>query len=482
MSDKKLMVGQRVRRLRRERGLTQAEMARQLGISTSYLNLIERNQRPVTVQFLLKLGQVFDIDLQRFAADDESRVAALLKEVFGDPLFAKHDVTNQDIADIAAASPVAGEAVASLYSAYRDAMANSLGPNDANEGGDAQESTIVDERGGDPVAQVQEFIQSQGNYFAEIEEAAERLWNDAGLVRGELYSDLKAYLDGRHGIRARVMPVEVMRGSLWNFDHHSRRILLSEVLSPASRCFELAQRIAFLDCADTLDAAVARASIVNPASQRLCRLRLANYFAAAVLMPYDEFLHNVKELRYDIDILQKRFEVSYEQVCHRLTTLQKSGAKGIPFFMIRIDNAGNISKTLSASGFHFARFGGTCPRWHVNDVFYRPGRIDTEIVELPDGRRYFSIARTVALVGGGFHRPDQQLAIALGCDLADAAQLVYAEAHALDDPRDIVPIGVNCRLCERADCNQRAYPPLNRTLIVDENRRGISPYAFSAET
>ena len=231
------MVGQRVRRLRRERGLTQAQMAERLGVSTSYLNLIERNQRPVTVQFLLKLGQVFDIDLQRFAADDEARVYALLSEVFSDPLYARHEIGTQDLRDMAASSPLLGEAVFALYRAYRELLSNTM---NSAEGLSDMPHEPAAALAAFPGEDAQDFFQANDNHFGTLEEAAEHLWSEALFNRDSLEESLKKHLERVHAIKVKILPHEVMDDTVRRFDRHGRHILLSEVLSPAGRTFQLA--------------------------------------------------------------------------------------------------------------------------------------------------------------------------------------------------------------------------------------------------
>ena len=476
MAERKVMVGPRVRRMRLERGLTQKQMAEELGISTSYLNLIERNQRPVTVQLLLKLGQSYDIDLQRFAVDDEARVAALLKEVFGDPLFARSGVTHQDIQDMASASPVGGEAVFALFRSYRELVDNALnlaeGLSDTNKLGGPAALRLAGE-------EVQDFIQARGNYFPDLEDAAEQLWHDAKLDKEALYESLRAYLLSAHSIKVRVLPFDVMEDTLRRYDRHGRRVMLSEILSADARTYQLAYQIALLDRSELLDEIVESAALEGAETRRLLRIGLANYMAGAVLMPYGRFHEAVKALRYDIDLLAQRFGAGYEQVCNRLTNLQRPGDKGIPLFLVRMDCAGNVSRRLSANGFHFARFGGLCPRWGVHRAFRTPGETRTEFVQMPDGSTFFSVARLVSRPGGGHRVPAQQFVVAIGCEASHAGQMIYADGKLPADTESALKIGVNCRLCDRLECNRRAYPPLNRRLVIDENHLGLAPYFFT---
>ena len=475
----KVMAGQRVRRLRRERGLTQARMAAQLGISTSYLNLIERSQRPVTVPFLLKLGQAFDIDLQRFAEDDEGRVTAQLREVFGDPLFARSQVSDQDIRDAAQASPALGDAVIRLFGAYRDLLENTAntaeGLSDA-----AAESPPAPLAGaaGIPSDAVHDFIQARSGYFPELEEAAEQLWADAGLDADGLYEGLRAVLTDAHGLKVRIMPAHVMHDLVRRYDRHGRRVLLSDALAPEERIIQLAFQAAVLGWRELFDDIAGEAGLQGEA-RHLLVIELASYFATACVMPYERFYEAAEALEYDIDLLGRRFGASFEHVCQRLVTLQRPGAKGVPFFLVHLDCAGNVLRRFDAGGFRFARFGGLCPRWGIHRAFQSQGENRLDLVEMPDGARFLTIARAVSRPGAGHALPGQQLVVAIGCPLSHANRVVYGAGLDLDRPAGAVPIGINCRLCDRADCTARAFPPPGRRLIVDENQQGMTPYLFS---
>lgn len=482
---KKAMLGHKVRRLRRDGGLTQALMAERLGISPSYLNLIENNQRSVTVDLLLRIGQTFDVDLASFAEDDGAQLLGGLQETFGDPLFEAsggHDVKRADLVDLASAQPAVAQAVIQLHRAYRQArddlrlMAEkAAGPDGLAEIGPTGGGTAL------ALDEVRDLFQERGNYFPDLEAAAEEVWQVGALELGALGRGLADYLDRELTLRVRVMPIEVMGPTRRRYDRHGRRILLSEMLSVPSRTFQLAVQIALIKYRGLLDRLIQEAGLSSREGGRLARLGLANYLAAAIVMPYDRFYRAATSVRYDIEILQHRFEAGFEQVCHRLTTLQRPGSKGVPFFLIRSDKAGNISKRFSAGRLSFARLGGACPRWNLHDAFRAPGRIQFQVSELPDGTRFFALSRTVTKPGAGFRLPGQTYAVALGCEIAHAAQIVYADGVDLTSDDIAVPIGLHCRLCERLDCSQRAFPPLQHKLSVDENVRGATAYTFEPQ-
>ncbi|HYC04011.1 MAG TPA: short-chain fatty acyl-CoA regulator family protein [Azospirillaceae bacterium] len=472
--EKKAMLGHKVRRLRRDLRLSQAQMAEMLSISASYLNLIEGNQRPLTVPLLLRLGQVFDVDLASFAEDDETRLVAGLREVFADPLFDGSDVKNQDMKELAAVAPTLGQAVVTLYRAYREARDDIQAL--AEKVADSDHLPVAQTQVF-PQEEVGEFFQAHGNHFPELEIAAETLWIDGDLESGDLYGSLAAYLKRVHGVTAKVMPVEVMGPTVRRYDRHSKRVLVSEMLMPSGRTFQLAAQAGLMRCRELMQGIVERAGFGNEATRRLALVGLSSYFAGAVMMPYGRFLEAARNVRYDIEILENRFQASFEQVCHRLTTLQRPGAKGVPFFLMRVDSAGNVSKRFSAiTNFHFARFGGACPRWIVHNAFRTPRTIQAQLAQMPDGSLLFLLARTVAKSGGGWKVPPRVFALGLGCEVGQAQNLVYADGFDLSNAAAATPVGINCRLCPRLDCTQRAFPPLNHRMVFDENVRGLSSY------
>jgi predicted transcriptional regulator len=270
------------------------------------------------------------------------------------------------------------------------------------------------------------------------------------------------------------------RGVLRSFDVEKRTLTLSELLPTRSRTFQVAHQIALLTQAANMERIVAAHRLTSDDARTLARIALANYFAGAMLMPYAPFVLACREERYDIDVIGRRFRVGFEQVCHRYTTLRRKGAEGVPFHMIRIDVAGNISKRFSASGIRFARFSGACPRWNVFAAFMTPGMIRIQVSRFLDGTAYFCMARTIHKDSSGYHAQQPVQSIGLGCSLEHARQLVYSDGMDLDNAGTSTPVGVTCRLCERADCEQRAFPSIRHPLHVDENVRGVSIYAPAA--
>jgi predicted transcriptional regulator/transcriptional regulator with XRE-family HTH domain len=472
--DRKLFLGARFKRLRRDLGLTQTRMAEDLGLSPSYLNLLERNQRPVTAQVLLRLAEAYDLDLKTLATDPESAGASGLTEVFSDQMFLDLGVARHEIAEVAESSPGVSEAIVRLYRAYLDQRSlTDLGAIGRPEEGAAPSARIV------PSDWVRDFIQAQKNYFPELEDAAEELLAGLKIEPQDFAVAARERLSSRHGVQVRVAPRDVLPESVRRYDHHRKRLFLSEVLTGAGRAFALAYQLAILEYGPLLDAMADRAGPPDKPTRGLVKVSLVNYLAAALLMPYGAFHEAAERTAYDIELVRARFGVSFEQACHRLTTLSRPGARGVPFFMLRVDSAGNISKRFAGATFPFSRFGGTCPRWNIHSSFRTPSRVVTQIVETPDGQRHFTFSRTVSRVATPHAGDDSELAVGMGCELKFAERLVYSRGIDLRDPV-ATAIGPACRICERPACPQRAAEPINRTLTVDDFTKSISPYPFAS--
>jgi predicted transcriptional regulator len=280
---------------------------------------------------------------------------------------------------------------------------------------------------------------------------------------------MTARLRGHHGLRVRRLPAHVLGGSLRRYDRHRSEVLFADRMDGASLTFQTALQIVYLEMADDLDRLTADI-FTQPAAEELARRALANYAAAALIMPYERFRKEAEARRYDVEALARHFAVSFEQAAHRLTTLQRPGEEGVSFFFIRVDPAGNVSKRLDGAGFPFARYGGACPLWSVHSVFRQPRRIVTQWLELPDGARFFSIARTVTAGGGSWDTPIVERAVALACAASEAGRLVYADGV---DPKRVAatPVGTTCRVCQRTRCAARAVPPLGRDILPDDYHR-----------
>jgi len=363
--DEKLMVGPRLRRFRQTLGLTQTRMAEDLGISTSYLNLMERNQRALSAKVLLKMAEIYDFDIAGFTGAGDAHLVAEIYETMRDPLFKGDSISKNEAEDLVNVSPAAAKAFLKLYGKHRDSTRRA-----ANLSMDRDKVELL-EQSGEAVEAVRRFIHEQRNYFPRLDEAAEELSQELGLTKREPHAALTDRLKEKHDLSVRIVPVDIMPKMLRYFDRHSKRINLSELLRQSGRRFQLAFQIGMLEQRELIDEIVKTASLGGREAEGLMRTSLANYFAAATIMPYSRFLKEAENTRYDVDLLSHRFGTSFEQTAHRLTTLQKPDARGIPFFFVRIDVAGNVSKRFSAGRFHFSQFGGACPLLNIHECFLR---------------------------------------------------------------------------------------------------------------
>ncbi len=458
--ERSTFMGPRIRRLRRDLGLTQVVMAEDLDVSPSYIALIENNQRPVTATMLLKLAEIYRIDiasLARGAGDDfNDQIAAAFKA----PLFADLDISPIELQDFGSTFPATAEAVLRLYTAYQEGQ---MALADQSSGGESDRA--------DPLGEARRFLAARKNFFADIDAKAEELSRDIKRVGG-----YERYF-GDQRIRVRRLPADLLVGFSRRFDVHRRELLLDEALDTASASFQLAAQIVYLEMTDMISDILESANFGNETSRKLTRRALANYAAAAIMMPYQAFSKAAKTRFYDIEALGRQFGASFEQVAHRLTTLQKPGQEGVPFFFIRVDAAGNVSKRLDGAGFPFARHGGSCPLWTLHSAFKNPREVLTQWVELPDGERFFSIVRTVTAGGGSYGSSRIERAVALCCASQHAHKLVYTKDTDISSVEP-TPIGVTCRLCHRADCLARAEPPIGRSLLSDDYRRPSAPFGL----
>lgn len=457
-----LYLGPRLRRLRRELGLTQQAMADDLAISPSYIALLERNQRPVTADMLLRLARTYRLDIAEIAGDDGEDYARRVSQVLRDPIFADIDLPALEVADLATSFPGVSEALLRLHQAYtREAQAlaeqRAAGP-------------MADEN--EPVREAQRFLAQARNYFHALDTRAEDLAAEIDKAGGAA-----DWLAGQ-GVRVRFLPPDVLVDSLRRFDRHNQQLLIADTLDAASRGFQIATHIAHTALRAEIKQAIRAESLSSRTTATLLLRALAGYGAAAIVMPYARFARAAEQRGYDIDALCALFGASFEQVAHRLTTLQRPGEERVGFFFIRVDEAGNVSKRLDGAGFPFAAHGGGCPLWSVHQVFRRPGEIVTQWLELPGGERFFSIARTVTGGASGYGGPRVVRAVALACAAEQAGRLVYARGT---DPAAApsTPIGVTCRLCQRAECTARSVPPIGRDVLADDYRRAAQPYTFA---
>lgn len=464
----KTFVGSRIRQLRGERGFSQAALAQLLDISPSYLNQIEHDVRPLSVSVLMRITEVFGVDATFFASQDDTRLVAELREATLDQDLGI-DVDIAEIADLVSTHPAVARAMVALHRRYRLATTQlAAATEDRFSDGSGSGAITM------PHEEVRDYFYERQNYLHELDTAAEDFMVRMQMSRSELSRELAERLSRVHGVRI-VRRLELGDNVLHRYDPDSKTLEIGGHLSSGQYVFKLAAELAYLEFGGLISSLVAEGNFTSEESVTLARMGLANYFAAAAVLPYGQFHSVAEEFRYDVERLSAYYSVSYETVAHRLSTLQRPSMRGVPLSFVRVDRAGNMSKRQSATGFHFSSSGGTCPLWNVYETFGNPGKMLVQIAQMPDGRNYMWVARTVEHRATRYGQPGKTFAIGLGCELRHANRLVYSEGLELSGAV-ATPIGAGCRVCERDDCPQRAFPALGRALDLDEHRSTVSPY------
>lgn len=456
---KKTFVGPQLRQLRRERNDTQAEMAKVLGVSAAYVNMLENNQRSLSIQMLMALSDAYQVDWRNLVKDEAPNLLADLRNVMQDPLFGEKAPDLQELRAAIDHAPLLVKRLLQLHATHRATLEKIMrqGENQATDNLLASSPETV----------IHDFFRDHSNYFGTLEEAAEDLRKAEPCETDEVYHTLKNRLAKRHGIRIRTQSIEDMSQALRVYDQDTSTIFLSEALDHQNRIFQLSHVLCLVEMEEKLEALTTDSGIESETGIARCRVELANYFAAAFLMPYQTFLKTAEHAQYDVDRIAAVFGVSFEQVCHRLTTLQRPRAQGVPFFFLRIDKAGNVTKRFNSTSFNLAEYGGSCPVWNIHTTFRAPGVVLPQFVELPDGERFFTISRTTDRPVFSRQSQDHRLAVALGCEFQYANRIAYAASFNLGEKSLFSHIGINCHLCQRQACSQRAHQPMFMELPID---------------
>ncbi|MFP5433539.1 MAG: short-chain fatty acyl-CoA regulator family protein [Alphaproteobacteria bacterium] len=463
LTDRKLYLGPKLRVLRRELGLNQTRMAEELGVSPSYLNHLERNQRPLTAQMLLRLANTYDIDIRDFTATPAEGGPGELSEILSDALVRDIGIARDEVLEVAENYPGVSEALARFYRALTDLRRL---PGEAVAGARGPAPLVA------PVDWLREMIARAGNHFAEIDAGAESLAATMSDDPALLQAELRARLKDRHGMAVQVVRADVLAGTLRYCDMHRRRLMLNERLPASGRLFAIAYHLCAQELAEAIAAQVARAAPPDEDSRRIATMALTNYAAAALIMPYDRFRQACEQSRHDLALLRDRFGVSTEQLAHRLTSLGRTGARGIPFFMVKMDRAGLVSKRFDGEAWPFARYGGACPRWDAYDAASSDA-VACQLIETLDGRRFVTLAMGIAGAPGARGRS----VIAIGCEAKHGGRIVHADRIDLDKD-GATEVGPTCPLCERRACADRALPPVTRALDLHSYERTVAPFPF----
>ncbi len=460
MPPQKLYAGAKLRETRTQLGLTQKDFAGRLGVSLPYLNQMENNHRPLSTSVVLALAREFGMDVTELSAGDSERLVSDLREAFADPLFSKSTPALPDLRLVGANAPGFARAFLDLHRAYRQAQEQLASLDEAL----GREDTTLRLS---PWEEVRDFFHYCDNYIDAVDRAAER-FTASGRDPIQLASEALA----NRKITLRLTNTRSLR----SFDPETGTLEISAKATRATQAFQLLHQVALITQSDLFDATLDLARFQSDEARAIAKIGIANYFAGAALLPYRRFQETAAATRHDLETLADKFGASIEQVAHRLSTMQRPGAKGVPFFFVRIDQAGTITKRHSATRLQFARFGGACPLWNVHRAFETPGRFLRQLAETPDGMRYFCLALAVTKGGGAYHAPVRRYAIALGCEIDHASRLVYADGMDISRATVFEPIGISCRICERDHCHQRSVPPLERRLRIDHDQRGLLPY------
>lgn len=459
----KLFAGQRLRELRKRDNLTQQTLASLLGISLSYLNQLERNHRPLPDRLLHVICEQYALTPAWFNDTREAHRLQALRETMGDPVFKDVSLTMTHMAEAARQAPALCDAFLTLYRAYIFEQQRAA-------------SSLPDTAPLEPYEEVGNWVQEKQNYFHELDCAAENFYQNLPENKDNLEPVLAAFLQEQHGLQI-VQDTEMeQEGLVWRINRQRSTIMLPYNQTQESRIFYLAQIIGQLNYDKLITRILKRSAPKNKNSFQLARVYLGNYFAGALLLPYENFLKTAQTMRYDVERIRRHFGVSFEQVSHRLSTLQRPGMEGIPFYFLKLDIAGNILKSFSANRFSQARFGGPCPLWNIFRAFATPGQVQVQLSETTDNTIYLNIARTVSHEGRNYTDRPRQSAIVLGCHIQDATQTVYADGLDLSDHSLVIPIGPGCRACSRDNCSHRSLPLSGRLLDTGSDARGVVPY------
>lgn len=517
------LIGAKLRERRKLLGLRQTDLAAQLGISASYLNLIEANKRSIGGSLLKRLAERLGLVLDELDGAAERRLVRDLRELAGEPLLAELQLEQASAEALAGQHTDWGRALVTLHRAWLDGnRAVSALSDRLNQDpflGDAVHSmlsrvaairssaeildtvddltpeqrqrfvSIVDSesarlsdvaqalaaffdkahtstRSITPVDEVDDFIFEHDNHFPRLEEAAADFRVAAALDDACSEAAILEHLQRIHGVQPRVraareMAPAAIRQPVW-FDAATRELSIADSVTPSTRRFQLLRLAVELFHHGQAVAEPVQDSplLTSDAARRRAQSALSSYMAAAVLMPYERVHAAAVETRYDIDHLARRFGASLEQVCHRLVTLRRPGAQGIPFGMMRVDPAGFVTKRFPLPHLLLPAHGNACPLWAVYQAFQSPGAIVRQLVDFPSGDRYLFLARTIEKQRPGFAMPRRLMSLMLACDALHADKMVYAQGLDLSPTAPATPVGANCRLCTRTDCAYREEDPI----------------------
>jgi len=471
MSQLNLKIGPKIKAFRRQLGIQANKLAEQLDISPSYLNLIEGGKRKIDGDLLLKVCQELKIELSDLTTKSDLNLANNISELLDDELFEDLDILGPEVKDLVNTNPKIARALIKLGDNFKQKDHEMINKVENLSG------KIIDNRKASfPGEVISDFLQENKNYFPKLEEFANTIFDKVQQNNRTRYIALCEFLKSEYSITVKDIIPEEGKPFSKIYKKNKKELWLSDYVSLETKKLYAAAQIANEGAMQEINECLSKFKFPSEESKKLTQVALLNYCGAAILMPYKLFHSECKKLKYDLELLQNTFATSFEQVAHRVTCLQDPKLPGIPFHMLRVDIAGNISKRFSLSGIEIPRYGGACPRWNVYSAFTRPGVIQAAVSKMTNGEKYVCIAKTVEKGVGRFGRSKSILSIGLGCEAKYAKDFVYTENIDITDKKTEIPIGVSCRTCDRLDCSQRAFPPLHKKFDVDVNSRGVSVY------
>ena len=471
MSQLDLKIGPKIKAFRRQLGIQANKLAEQLNISPSYLNLIEGGKRKIDGDLLLKVCQELRIELSDLTSKSDLNLANNISELLDDQLFEDLDILGPEVQDLVSTNPKIARALIKLGDNFKQKDHEMINKVENLSG------KIIDSRKASfPGEVISDFLQENKNYFPKLEEFANTVFDKVQKNNRTRYVALCEFLKTEYSINVKDTIPEDGKPFSKIYNKSKKELLLSDFNSLETKKLYAAAQIAQEGSINEINEYLSKFTFPSEESKKLTQIALLNYCGAAILMPYKLFHAECKKLKYDLELLQNTFATSFEQVAHRVTCLQDPKLPGIPFHMLRVDVAGNISKRFSLSGIEIPRYGGACPRWNVYSAFTRPGVIQAAVSKMSNGEKYVCIAKTVEKGIGRYGQSKSILSIGLGCEAKYAKDFIYTENMDINDKKTEIPIGVSCRTCDRLNCSQRAFPPLHKKFDVDINNRGVSVY------
>ena len=486
----RVFVGTRLKQLRKERELSQATLAHTLGLSASYVNQIENDSRPLTSSVLRKITHVFGIDEAFFSREDDSRLVAEVHDVTLDREVCPTSIDVQEVADLVHTHPELARALVDIHRRYRNVSDKLSLVTEERNRSDVEDSSTGSDALTMPHEEVRDFFYARQNYIDSLDVGAEELAGTLGLGVpniNHVEDCVATRLTSKYGVEVRYIshldatgnghPDTAEHMVQHRFSPDTGVLTIDAHLTSGQKAFRMATELAYLEVGDQLHSLVDEdPRFTSDESRQLAVRGAATYYAAALVLPYTNFHAQAERAGYDIEYLSTAYGMGYETICHRLSTLQRPKLRGIPWTFVRVDRAGNVSKRQPATGFHFTHSGGTCPLWNVYETFSYPGKVMRQLAQMPDGRTYMWVARTVKHYRRRFGQPGKVFAIGLGCEARHAERTVYAEGLDLSDLAAATPIGPGCRVCSRTECPQRAFPSILHDIRINTHSSSVNPY------